>query len=610
MGAARTDAPPLFYALSPMSQLIELHGPEPQSHYIRRLILAAGSLLAPSSSPPLAQQQPSTPTQPAPPTSLVVKLLADQVTRMARDPTSAEKFKDAVLQGAEGSPAATDSVLNAFSLSTLFDQPSMVDLSPLERLVFCTPFLTLLYTSSPTFTAASGPKRALGVDAAMVIRRHLPAALEQLSVAATTSADLAELSPLPISRLFSILLSHMTMGEIEGEGEEVFTEEERRGIILAAVRGRLGAEVGSQALAHALGDMSFDATAPPSAIAALSRLSPVGALCSPDLVRAVLLRFAGLGPANPSDGAGGVELRVATMLFDLIDLAMKDAERAGSIDLASWVRGVHDLQPALRWGDVVRAFDNPSRPLPEVWGLRLFAAFLPLSPSPPDSTSSAVATALTLYSAPGGTSAISGLWFPWANPHLQFGLIERLIYLPSDSFNLAALPSLHKVVSLDDAAKSSPTVKALAIAVQGSTWNCRELIATLIRLSEAGVGTDLSARVEELLDRACKTNPELVLIALVAIEVRHLLHSPSLCESQTDEILNFIRNLGMSCTPVLPLDSSPFSSLVILRINSFSCASVNSTVCSSPPPYAISTPNPKSTFRGSSTFHKKRESWI
>jgi CCR4-NOT transcription complex subunit 1 len=501
-------------------QLIELHGPEPQTHYIRRLILAAGSVLSPSSPQPPPV---STPSQPTPPTSLVVRLLADQVQRMSRDPSKAEKFKDAVLQGSEG-PGGSDSVLAIFSLPTLLDHPSLTELSPLERVVFCTPFLTLLYTSSPGFAASTGLKRALGLDAARLIRRNLPTALEQLSSPATSSSDLADLSPLPISKLFSILLSHMTMGEIEGEGEEVFTEEERRAIILAAVRGRLGAEVGSQALAHALGEMSFDVASPPTAIAALSRLSPVGALCSPDLVRAVLLRFGNLGPTNPSDGAGGVELRVAAMLFDLIDLAMQDAESAGSIDLASWVRGVHDLQPALRWGDVVRAFDNPSRALPEVWGLRLFASFLPLSPSPPDSTSSAIATSLTLYSSPGGTSAISGLWFPWTNPHLQFGLIERLVYLPTESFNLAALPSLHRVVSLDDAARASPTIKNLAIAVQGSTWNCRELIATLIHLSEAGVGTDLSGRVEELLDRACKTNPELILIALVAIEVGRSLH--------------------------------------------------------------------------------------
>lgn len=437
---------------------------------------------------------------------------------MARDPVSAERFRDAVTQGSDG-PGGTDSVLRSFSLSTLLANPALADLSPLERLVFCTPFLALLFNATSSQPAATGAKRALGLEAAILIRHVLPPALEQLGAPASSQADLAELSPLPISKLLSILLSDLTLGEKDGEGEQVLTDDDRRAIVLAAVRGRLGSEVGSQALTHALGDMSFALSSPPSPIALLSRLSPAPALCTPDLVRAVLARFGNLASSETeAAGGGGAELRVSAMLFDLVDLALKDAELASGIDLASWIRGVHELQPALRWGDVVRAYDSPLRSLPDSWGLRLFANFLSLFPSPLDPTPS---QSFTLVSAPGGTSAIAGLWSPWANPHLQFSLIDRLLCLPVESFNLAALTSIHKVVSIEDAAGASPTIKALAAAAQGSVWNCRELVATLVRLSEAqGSGQELAARVHEVLERGCKSNPELVLIALVQIEVR------------------------------------------------------------------------------------------
>ncbi|KAK4700026.1 CCR4-NOT transcription complex subunit 1, partial [Phenoliferia sp. Uapishka_3] len=464
-------------------------------------------------------------SQPSPEPSLVLRLLTSEVQRMARDPTLADRFKEAVMQGAEG-PGGADSVLRSFSLSTLFGQPALADLSPLERLVFASPFLTLLNPSTPSTPAATGDKRALGLEAAHLIRKVISPALDQLGAPAATQADIAELSPLPISKLFSILLSDFSSGDRDGEGSPIFSDDERRAVILAAVRGRLGTEVGAQALAHALNEMAFSSTTPPAPIAVLSRLSPAAALCSLDVVRAVLARFGNLGNVGDADSAsgvgGGAEMRVSAMLCDLVDLATKDAELGAGIDLSSFVRGVHELQPSLRWGDVVRAYDTPSRTLPDSWGLRLFAAFLPLSPAPSETSTGSTPPSQPfgpLVSGPGGTSAISGLWSPWANPSLQFSLIERLLYLSPESFNLSTIPSVHKVVSVDDAAASSPTIKALASAVQGSVWNCRELVGTLVRLSEANPA-ELATRVHEVLDRGCKTNPELVLIALVQVEVR------------------------------------------------------------------------------------------
>ncbi|KAI5474877.1 CCR4-NOT transcription complex subunit 1 [Pseudohyphozyma bogoriensis] len=506
--------------------LIEQHGPEPQAHFIRRLILAAATLLAPSvpGSPP----PPANPSQPTPQPALVMRLLTSEVTRMARDPSLAERFRDAVIQGAEG-PAGADNVLRSFSLPTLLAHSTLNDLSPLERLVFVTPFLTLLYASpSGSTPAPTGLKRALGLDAATVLRTVLAPALDQLSLPAASAADLAELSPLPLSKILAILLSDMTVGDRAGEGDAVLNEGDRKSIILAAVRGRLGTEVGAQALAHGLNDMSFSPA--PTPVAVLTRLCPAVQLCSIDLVRAVFAKFAALGPnaattagagagGEENGASGGAELKVAAMLTELVDLATRDAESGAAIDLANFVRAIHELEPALRWGDVVRSYDTPSKALPDSWGLRLFAAFLPLSPSPPPSTPSAIPPppGTGLISAPGGTSAVSGLFSPWANPPLQFTLLERLIYLPPEAFSLAAVPSIVKCVSLDDAANSSPTIKGLAASVQGLLWNVRDLVGALIRLSSAG-GGELQARVLDLLERACKSHPDLVLIALIQVE--------------------------------------------------------------------------------------------
>ncbi|GAA5963421.1 hypothetical protein JCM21900_000443, partial [Sporobolomyces salmonicolor] len=524
--------------------LVDLHGPAPQQHLIRRLIQGAATLLStsPASPPPSSASAPPSP-------ELHLRFLAAEVQRCARDPGLAERFRDAVLEGAEG-PAGSDSVLRSFSLPALLAHPSLAELSPLERLVFCTPFLTLLSPPTAAYPATSGLKRALGQDAAQLIRETLSPALEQLGAPASTVHDLAELSPLPLSRLLSILLSDLACSPAADSAdpaaspssELVLTDDDRRAVVLSAVRGRLGAEVGAQVLAHAFTEVAFDEQHPLTVVQALARFSPVPALCSIELARGIMSKFGGLGSdggVNGSGEHGGVEMRVAQQMFELIDLASREGESGRGVDMGSWIRAVHEVQPGLRWGDVVRAYDSPMRQLPDTtWGLRAFAAILTLSPAPQPAADDVRANRphpQGLVSAPGGTSAISGLWSPWANPLLQFTLLDRLVYLashPSPSspplpsgtvepaLNLPSLSSVHKLVLPEDAAIAGPTIKALAGAVQSSVWNCAELVRTLVRLgAEAGQATaEVQARAHELLDRGCKSNPELVLVGLVQIE--------------------------------------------------------------------------------------------
>lgn len=510
--------------------MIDLHGPAPHAHLIRRLIQGAATLLtaSPASPPSSSSSQPPSP-------ELHLRLLASEVQRCAREPALAERFRDAVLEGAEG-PSGSDSVLRSFSLSTLVSHPTLSELSPLERLVFCAPFVTLLF---PSANPPTGLKRAVGLDAAKLIRQSLHPALEQLGSPPSTVHDLAELSPLPLSRLLSILLSDIYLGDAppsdSDSPESLFSDDDRRAIVLSAVRGRLGPEVGAQALAHAFTEVALDEKRRPSAVAILARFAPVPALSTPDLVRNVMARYGGL--SSDSNDSASAEARVAQQLFELIDLATKEGESGRGVDVASWVRAVHDSQPALRWGDVVRGFDSPMRALPDHFGIRAFATLLQASPAPQPTAEDPRAnppqtSGLGLISAPGGTSAISGLWTPWANPLLQFSLIDRLVFLASSPstppgtsaasephLNLANLASVHKVVTVEDASGSSPTIKALAQSVQNSPWNAQEITTTLVRLGGDASNAELTGRVHELLDRGCKSNPELVLVALTQVEV-------------------------------------------------------------------------------------------
>ncbi|BGP21039.1 hypothetical protein JCM10213_002926 [Rhodosporidiobolus nylandii] len=549
--------------------LVDLHGPSPQQHLIRRLISGSASLL--SSSP--ASPPPSNSSQ-APSPSLHLRLLASEVSRCARDPSLAERFRDAVLEGSEGASGA-DQVLRSFDLPTLLSHPSLAELSPLERLVFLTPFLTLLFPSTPSNPAPTGLKRALGVDAAVLLRSSFPQAIEQLSSPPQSTHDLAELSPLPISKLFSILLSDISLASPSSpssssspsqshptEDEQLLTSEQRRALVVACVRGRLGPEVGAQALAHAFTEVAFSPSHPPTPIQALARLAPVAALCSVDLARSVLSRFGGL--SSDETGGGGQELRVAQMTFDLLDLCQRegDANRLGAppqgaeVLVHSFVRAVHELLPALRWGDVIKAWDSPLRAVPPEgsWGLRALGALLQASPAPAPTLAGEAqgeaqgqgranppqgaahlgpSFASPLVSASGGTSAASGLFSAWANGAQQISLLERLVALSSPSpssageaqatFNLAALPGVPRTVVPEDAAHAGPTIKQLAGGALGSAWNALPLVGTLLRLSAAAEGaaggtSETAKRVHELIDRGCKSAPELVLLGAVVVE--------------------------------------------------------------------------------------------
>jgi len=102
----------------------------------------------------------------------------------------------------------------------------------------------------------------------------------------------------------------------------------------------------------------------------------------------------------------------------------------------------------------------------------------------------------------------------------QLHLLDALLSLPNDTFNLVSLPS-RRVVTVDDVGNASPTIKSLAANVQGHNSNSLDLIETLCRIGDVEI-LDVRQRVREMLDKAVKISAELVHMGLLQVPVsRH-----------------------------------------------------------------------------------------
>ncbi|KAK4047791.1 CCR4-NOT core subunit cdc39 [Microbotryomycetes sp. JL201] len=468
--------------------LVDTHGPAAQQLLVRRLISTA----APALSTPKDKLNEQTP-----PMHLVLRLLATELHRLARDPGVAERLRDAVTDPGSDS---TESIPRDFSLSALISNSAFADVSALEQLVLAAPFAALL--STPHGSQADAElKRAIAADAMRVLRRNLPAALDQLGKPPSSSSDVPELSPLSISRLFVLLLSNRTpSGDSQADAESSLSASERRELVLAAVRGRLGFDVGSQTLAHAAADPALLLPSTATPVSALLYLAPTSDLCSPDLVRAVIDRFGGL---HSTEHGGRPEAQVASMLSELIEYADKNPDLDTPLNARSWVQAIHAIQPALRLSDVIRIFDRPSAILPGVAGIRLLARLISTPLETPTSESISLA---------------SGLWAAWTHRLHQVALLDRLLYLTPDVFSFAEVPSIRRAVAPEHVTAASSAVKASASSVWNSSWNCVELVHTLVKIGDGQAGDEASTRAHELIERGCKTNPELVFAALVQTE--------------------------------------------------------------------------------------------
>ncbi|KAG0146562.1 hypothetical protein CROQUDRAFT_657201 [Cronartium quercuum f. sp. fusiforme G11] len=377
--------------------------------------------------------------------------------------------------------------------------------------------------------------------------------------------QMPELTAIQLSKLLAIVISDTALptpppDEPQPEQPEwLWTPTVQRAAVQALVS-RVGQELAAQIANHCLTEARFPSA--PTPIALLYRICSDPTICTADLCKSVLLKT-GRGTGS----SGSAETEVSEQLRELVVLASKYGPEF-HIDHVSWIRAVGEhYSNRIRWSNVIiLAFDRPQSAgaLPEGWGLRFLAKVLSLAPSltpaaaasssdqnsqdikTPTSASSSSSVA-SARSTPAvdlsparfkPTAAISSLFETWRSPLSKIQLIDRLLSLPLDaspflhalkSTPLAPMvgPACHRLVATEElGTAASATIRLLAKSVEMSAWNVKELVCELGKLLGQGPGEGLEAgeaekvveRASELVERACKANPELVMIALVQVE--------------------------------------------------------------------------------------------
>ncbi|KAI0928230.1 hypothetical protein AcW2_004306 [Taiwanofungus camphoratus] len=394
-------------------------------------------------------------------TSLTFRLLVQETQRLARDPFLADRFRDGIDKG-EGD------IFRHFDLLRFADR---VGLRPLERLVLASSIL-----AAPT-------RKELASQAANIIRMDFENAV--LALCQHPSFDHADLSPNQVAKLLSNLLS-------EPPADVPVLDANQRPALMAAALAKYGAEIVSPILQRILPGLSLQPGT--SVVQTLVQFGP-DITNDPDVVRALLSRF-GLTEANPPHDAQVVEI-VST-------LARLASEGAQLPDVGSIVRALSSLNMNINWASVIKAFDMQDRQGVDTATLKLLIAIL--LNCPPEAE----------------THAVTGFWQTWSNSLYQLRLLDALLSLPADTFNFVSLPG-HRIVTVDDVAGASPTIKSLAANVQGHTWNSLDLFEVLVRLADSESG-EVRNFVREMLDKAVKISAELVHMGLLQVP------QPTWCE--------------------------------------------------------------------------------
>lgn len=102
-----------------------------------------------------------------------------------------------------------------------------------------------------------------------------------------------------------------------------------------------------------------------------------------------------------------------------------------------------------------------------------------------------------------------------AHPLIVLQITELLLSLPQETFSLALISSLEKVVTPDDVADVNP-------AWVGSGWNSREVYDLLRRASEHPEER-IRERSQEILEGGMQSRLELIFLGLVQTPVRPFL---------------------------------------------------------------------------------------
>jgi CCR4-NOT transcription complex subunit 1 len=160
---------------------------------------------------------------------------------------------------------------------------------------------------------------------------------------------------------------------------------------------------------------------------------------------------------------------------------------------------MHGQHVTLNWASVIKAFDLPDRHGVDTATLKLLIAILLNSPRDAE------------------PHAVTGFWGTWTNSMYQLKLLDALLSLPADTFNFVSLPG-RKIVTVDDVALASPTIKSLAANVQSHTWNSLDVFEVLVRLADSE-SVEIRSCVRDMLDKALKISAELVQMGLLQVPV-------------------------------------------------------------------------------------------
>ncbi|KAF8556923.1 Not1-domain-containing protein [Imleria badia] len=281
-----------------------------------------------------------------------------------------------------------------------------------------------------------------------------------------------------IAKLMSNLLS-------DSNSEPPVLDATQRQALIAAAQAKYGPEIVAPILQRIFPTLSL----PPGAslVQTLIQLGPE-ITSDADTVRALLLRF-GISDANPPRDAHVVEI--------ISSLARLAAEGTTLCDVGALVRALGSFLVNLNWANVIKAFDWPDRRGVDTATLKLLLAILLNCPRDAE------------------PHAVTGFWGMWKNSLYQLKLLDALLSLPADTFNFVSLPG-HRIVTVEDVAAASPTIKSLAANVQGHTWNSLDLFEVLVRLADSD-NADVRNCVRDMLDKALKISAELVRMGLLQV---------------------------------------------------------------------------------------------
>lgn len=232
-----------------------------------------------------------------------------------------------------------------------------------------------------------------------------------------------------------------------------------------------------------------------------------------DVVRSLMLRF-GFSENNPPTDAQVVDLvaslaRLASEGTQLPDVGAVVRALSSFVSVCRRVRDSALIpkflvmqNPGLDWAAAIQAFDIPDRQGVDTATLKLLIAILMNTPRDEQ------------------RHAVTGFWSLWSNTQYQLRLLDALLSLPADTFNFVNLPG-RKIVTVEDVAGASPTIKSLAANVQGHTWNSLDLFEVLVQAADSK-NTEVTNLVREMLDKAVKISAELVHMGLLQVPVRSL----------------------------------------------------------------------------------------